>query len=283
MEKINYKQTVHNIRTILEDYLVREKLQSMVIGVSGGIDSALICALAYPVTKKLDIPLIGRSITIQSNSPDEVTRAKEIGSHFCTDFRETDLTNQFFYLEPTLIHSSDHIINIVETQTPKKIRLGNVKARLRMIYLYDIAQKNKGMVLSTDNYTELMLGFWTLHGDVGDYGMVQELWKTEIYGMTEWIAKNEFYSESATKSLLSMLDAVATDGLGITNSDLDQIIPDWKERHETTREGYFEVDTILEKFFNGEYLKPHPVIDRHVKTMFKRNNPLNLKRKDIIK
>jgi len=67
-----------------------------------------------------------------------------------------------------------------------------MKARIRMILLYDLAGGNDGMVLSTDNYTEYLLGFWTLHGDVGDFGMIQSLWKTEVYDMVEWIRDNEF-------------------------------------------------------------------------------------------
>ena len=170
-----------------------------------------------------------------------------------------------------------------ETEREEKIRFGNVKARLRMIHLYDLAQKNKGFGLSTDNYTEFLLGFWTINGDVFDYGMIQELWKTEVYNMTEWIAENENISENASYSLSVMLDAVATDGLGITNSDLDQLIPDWKDRHNTTREGYTEVDDVLKKYFNDDNsVEDHPIIKRHLRTEFKRNNPLNLKRSDIV-
>ena len=121
--------------------------------------------------------------------------------------------------------------------------------------------------------------------------------------MIEWISKNEISGE-ASDSLASMLDAVATDGLGITNSDLDQLLPDWKERHTTTREGYKEVDNILEDYLSesnnplDEYesvnissiissinkiiKETHPVISRHLRTQFKRDNPINLKRKDII-
>lgn len=280
MKNLDYGKTLINIRENLEKYLVDNKLKSMVLGVSGGIDSALVCAIAYPIAKKLNIELIGRSITIETNKPDEIERAKNIGENFCTNFKEVNLTEEYLKLKKS-INDIDIIISIPETDREQKIRLGNVKARMRMIHIYDLAQKNKGFVLSTDNYTELMVGFWTLHGDIGDYGMIQELWKTEVYNMTEWIANNEDLTENASKALTSMLDAVATDGLGITSSDLDQLIPDWKERHTTTREGYFEVDTILENYFNTGENSDHTIIQRHKRTQYKRNNPLNLKRGDI--
>ena len=287
MGPLNYKKTIENIRRELKTHLINNNLKSMTVGVSGGIDSALVCALAYPVAKELGIELIGRSITIESNKLDEIERARDIGEYFCTNFKEVDLTNEYLRIKHS-ISDDDIIIDRIESNKEKKIRFGNIKARLRMIHLYDIAQKNKGFGLSTDNYTELLLGFWTLHGDVFDYGMIQELWKTEVYNITEWISENENLSNEASNALKSMLNAIATDGLGITSSDLDQILPDWKERYTTTREGYVEVDSILENYLAEEYVHgdaaniDHIVIKRVLTTKFKRNNPINLKRKDIV-
>lgn len=295
MKSINYQETLLNIRSILRNYITKNQLKSLVLGVSGGADSALVAAIAYPVCKELGIPLIGRSITIETNKLDERLRAIQIGRHFCINFDEVDLTEEFLVMTNILSRSCDKLTH-TEMEREIKIRLGNVKARLRMMYLYDLAQKNKGLVLSTDNYTELMVGFWTLHGDVGDYGMIQELWKTEVYGMIEWISDNELTGE-ASDALRSMLDSVATDGLGITKSDLDQLLPDWRDRHTTTRQGYNEVDEILKEYLeykNNSYyptspaltrmmeMESHPVISRHLRTEFKRENPLNLKRKDIV-
>jgi len=281
MENLNYKKTIKNIRKELKNYLIENNLKSMVVGVSGGIDSALACALAYPIAKELNIELIGRSITIESNSQDEIERAKQIGENFCTNFREVNLTEEYNVLKDSLLNS-DIVINKVETDREQKIRLGNVKARMRMIHLYDLSQKNNGLVISTDNYTEYLLGFFTIFGDQGDYAPIQYLWKTEIYNMTEWLAENENISTDASKSLSSMLDAIATDGLGITNSDLDQLIPDWKDRHNTTREGYYEVDQILIEMENNKFDKNNPIIIRNKKSNFKRNHPISLKRDQII-
>lgn len=288
MKSINYQKTLSNIRSILRNYIVEHELKSLVLGVSGGADSALVAAIVSPVVKELGIPLIGRSITIESNKLDERLRAIAIGRNFCTNFDEIDLTDEFLVMTNILSSTYRDKITHTETEREIKIRLGNVKARLRMMYLYDLAQKNKGLVLSTDNYTELMVGFWTLHGDVGDYGMIQELWKTEVYGMIEWMSDNELTGE-ASDALRSMLDAVATDGLGITSSDLDQLLPDWRERHTTTRQGYMEVDQILEEYLECKIhklavpvMENHPVISRHIRTEFKRLNPLNLKRNDIV-
>ena len=69
---------------------------------------------------------------------------------------------------------------------------GNVKARLRMIILYDIAKKigcqSGGIVLSTDNQSEEWMGFWTLHGDVGDIAIIQHILKgLELYDIARYL------------------------------------------------------------------------------------------------
>ena len=273
----NYKKAIENIRNILKNYILTNNIKSLVVGISGGIDSALCVALAKPVCDELGIKIIGRSITIESNKDSEKLRANLVGKSFCHDFKEIDLSNEFSLMSCVKDEISD--------SKPYKIRMGNIKARLRMIELYNLASKYNGMVLSTDNWTEYLLGFWSLHGDVGDYGMIQSLWKTEVYDMTEYICNKE--SNIAEKIALTLcINADATDGLGISNTDLDQILPDWEERHETTRSGYSEVDDILDEYITyGDFIgsdNQTKVIDRMKATKFKRENPINIPRNLII-
>ena len=238
---------------------------------------------ALPVCKDLNIELIGRSLPIRSNKKDEIKRAKAVGENFCTTFKEVNL--EFMY-EPWFKRETIHPANTHKY----KIMQGNAKARLRMIYLYDLASKYNGMVLSTDNYTEYLLGFWTLHGDVGDYGMIQELWKTEVYELANYFWNKTLMPPKKEKALKDCIDAIPTDGLGITDSDLDQI----------GAKSYKAVDRILKKYqsycgivITGgniellkeemEELEKHPVVQRHLNSRFKRRNPYNVARKNILK
>ena len=266
---MNYQNAVENIRKQLEDYLIKSNLKSLVIGLSGGIDSALCTVLAAPVCKKLNIQLIGRSISIETNKPEEKHRGKLIGEQFCTSFKEIDLTDLYFSTKNEIEEFSESI----ETEREKKIRLGNIKVRMRMIYLYNLAQKHKGMVISTDNYTELLLGFWTLHGDVGDYGMIQPLWKTEVFEMSKYLVDNELKTKEQKESLQLSIEATPTDGLGITNSDCEQL----------QAKNYYEVDKILQAYLNDGSFAEHAVIKRHLASEYKRNNPLNLTREQIVR
>jgi len=271
MKDLDYGKTIENIRTSLKNYLVENKLKSMTLGVSGGIDSALVAALAYPVAKELGIELIGRSITIESNKKSEIDRAEQIGTHFCTNFKEVNLTDEYLVLKKIDDVEGKSINNIAY-----KIRMGNIKARMRMIYLYNLASKTSGIVLGTENKTEENLAFFTLHGDeASDIETVKELWKTQIYEMSEYIAST--LSTEQGKALIDCVNCDATDGLGISNTDLDQILPDWKERHNNTKDGYKEVDQIFIDYFNNknsEKLENSPVIQRYKRTHFKRNHPV---------
>jgi len=277
----DYSRVISNIHENLRTKIINDKIKALVIGESGGIDSALCTVLAKPVC---DIPsintrLIGRSIPIETNKDDERIRAERIGYFFCTDFEEKDLTEMYqkFYpyiMEDEISYRDGGLTENYENQI--KIRKGNIKARIRMMYLYDIARHYDGMVLSTDNFTELLAGFWTLHGDVGDYGMIQNLWKTEVYGLAKYICENNYegISPEAKDALYQCILANPTDGLGISNSDLDQL----------GVATYAEADEILTRYRNGDTsVEKHPIILRFKATEFKRNNPYNIPREELLK
>jgi NH3-dependent NAD+ synthetase len=303
---MNYEKAVTNIRVELKKYIQDNDIKSLVLGISGGMDSCLCAVLARPVCDELNIPLIGVSLPSESNNEDEILRAQMTLDVFChkTDIYYIDnLYNKFseinklqFIPEINDCGKSDgetyfELLKLGEIAHDKiiknwKIRAGNLKARIRMIYLYNLASMYNGMVLSTDNYTEYLLGFWTLHGDVGDYGMIQNLWKSEVYDMAEWLYTNECKFVDQQTIIESTIKAVATDGLGVTTKgDLGQILPEWNG---TSRDGYKEVDRILQLIENVSARDPHhelddhPITKRYLRTEFKRRLPINISRNKLI-
>lgn len=296
---MNYENAILNIRKELKTYIVSNNIKSLVLGISGGIDSCLCAVLAKPVCDELNIPLIGRSLPIVTNTRNEIDRAKITGQCFCTDFKEVDLTPYYtplsqinFIKENSSELSKMNSDELSKIEKASKIRNGNIKARIRMIYLYNLASVYNGMTLSTDNYTEYMLGFWTLHGDVADYGMIQELWKSEVYDIAEWIANNQCKNSKEKEIILETINSLATDGLGVTDlGDLGQILPEWTGN---SRDGYKKVDKILQlwqynsskdsiqKTLIAKSYEGNPVIKRHLDTEFKRKVPINISRKIIL-
>ena len=270
--KTNYEDMARNaIESGVEYFRANAELKSMVIGVSGGIDSALTAVIGRRVCDILgNVRLSGYFLPMSGNLEDERTRAVEIGSDVCHNFKTVPGLDKAFIDLLNIVDGPLYAKAIVtpgELTVEDKIRMGNIKARIRMIYLYNQARKLNGLVLSTDNYTEYNLGFWSLNGDVGNLGLIQELWKTEVYGI----------AESIGGPLGSSVEAKPTDGLGITNSDLDQLLPGWVGSY---RDGYREVDNILIDYLDGNksYDPEHPVIKRHIATDFKRKDPVTIKR-----
>ncbi|MFW6219691.1 MAG: NAD(+) synthase [bacterium] len=283
---MNCEKVVSNIRFALKKYIVYNELKSLVVGVSGGIDSALVCAIAEPVCEELSIHLIGRSMPIETNTNREIKNANLIGEHFCIDFKEVDLSNAFTCLSEEIDEREKFRPFDYTNDFPikDKIRLGNIKARLRMIHLYNIAFINRGMVLSTDNKTEEMLGFFTICGDVGDYSMIQNLWKTEVYKISNHLVERFIGQRELGKAyaLRSCIDIVPTDGLGISNSDVEQLgVKTYKEVDEIFKE-YLNlkeeiysssIDIPSPNLNRYKELVEHPIIQRHLRTHFKRNWP----------
>jgi len=269
---------VENIISQSVDYVKTKATdrKTMILGVSGGADSALVAALARMVCDKTELKLIGISMPIVSNKQDEIDRAKMVGRSFCDHFIVADLTKPYRHLSDKLVLD----------QNPKReaLRRANIKARMRMIALYDMAQANDGFVLSTDNYTEYLLGFWTLHGDVGDFGMLQSAWKTEVYCMMDYLATRVYVGgtfKDQSEALRACLNAQPTDGLGVSETDFDQIFPNY-DKTASPRENYEKVDQALYEFIiNGKITNEH-IVAQHLKTRFKRENPFNIPRKFIL-
>ena len=264
------EKIIKNIRFNLNKYLDENpNIKSLVIGVSGGIDSAICCALAEPVCKLRKIRLIGWSLPSISNSTGEQERADMIGESFCDIYEKHDITQIFYYLR------SECDLGLSQSKD-SKIRHGNLKARIRMIQLYNLAHFFDGLVLSTDNFTEYLLGFWTICGDEGDVAPIRDLWKTEVYGISNYmVVMDPTLTPMQRTGLQECIDAKPTDGLGITDSDLDQILPTFHGNH---FDGYRIVDEILIEYLEKKNisLESNPIILRHLRTEFKRKRPIKL-------
>ena len=269
--EINYDVVYKSIHKQVKSYLSEHKIKGLVIGVSGGLDSGINAAILSPICEELGIPLIGAYIHIETNKEEERMRADMIGEQFCSKYESIDLTEAYKGLLP-FIDNNDEV-----TTMRDKIRLGNIKARLRMMYLYNLAHKEESIVVDNDNMTEHLLGFWTINGDVGDITPLFSLLKTEVYDFAKYVV-TLLDNNDKKKALNSVIEAVPTDGLGITSSDVEQF----------GVKSYSEVDDILVHYLNDNgyddvmntYLYPRygkevvdKVISRHRNSNFKRNHP----------
>lgn len=267
---LDYAQVWENIVTAIADYLNKYNIQSMILGISGGIDSTVNAAIGCEVYKRTGKPLIGMSLMTTTNENDEVESADIVGAEFCTEYQKCQMTDEYE------VHNA-----LCERINGKSdsIARGNIKARMRMMILFDASAKHKGIVFSGANRTEVMLGFSTLGADsLGAIAPISELWKHEVYEFAAWIKVN-IYPNSI--GLMKSISLNPTDGNGVAaGGDLGQIAPG---------RTYNDVDDILmthleysshhtEEYLNSmeELYKKYSfetvdgVIKRHRNSQFKR-------------
>lgn len=199
----------------LVSYIKNNNIKSMVLGISGGIDSTLTALIGKTVANIANVPLIGISMPSTTNGLDENDIAHDVGYAFCTKFIVHGL------MDHQLIMETKHLASRLGFEETNSVAIGNVKARLRMIHLYNIAQLTNGIVLDTDNMTEHELGFFTIHGDEGDVGVLRDLYKSEVYEFSEWCLNNLSLNKNEREALEESMQLLPTDGNGV-GDDLSQ-------------------------------------------------------------
>jgi NAD+ synthetase len=244
----------------LRDYSSKHRVHKVVIGMSGGIDSALTASLF----KSAGYTVTGVTMPIHQDDA-ETERGIAACEALGIEHVHFDLTKLFnytvkYYKDADIDFNKELVDHNMQEQT---VRKGNIRARLRMSALYNLASKQGGIVGSTDNYSELAAGFWTLHGDVGDVAPIQCLtksWEVPMLATLQGVPED-------------IILATPTDGLGIDEGDEAQL-----------GFSYAQLDITLLNTLHGEH-GDNPTMDdqelvdsiihRIGQTAYKRNNPVN--------
>lgn len=235
---MDYKKVFDTMVNETTKYLTDHRLKSMILGISGGIDSTVTAAVCHEVVNRhpeLGLKFIGVSMPCTSNSVEENDSASKAMRAFCTECWVENLQAQYLLMKATC---EQHYPSTALSQ-------GNIKARLRMIYLYNLASVTGGIVMDTDNLTEHYLGFWTIHGDVADYNPIGGLWKHEVYALCKYLFTEVFTDTNDIRyqALKAAYDIMPTDGNGVSaGGDMAQIAPGHT---------YEDVDDILNSYLNA--------------------------------
>lgn len=198
------KEIIDHIVNWLKEYSDKSKTNGFVIGISGGIDSAVTSTLCAMTRKKvivLNLPILQHKF--------EFDRSSEHINWLKKNFKN---------VESETVELSD-VFKGFERDLPKNIQdfltMANVRSRMRMITLYAFASHHKLLVAGTGNKIEdFGIGFFTKYGDGGvDLSPIADLTKTEVYSLAEEL-----------KIVSSIQTARPTDGLYADNrTDEDQI------------------------------------------------------------
>jgi NAD+ synthase len=202
---MNYTKVAEHIENWLKNYALGAKSEGFVIGISGGIDSAVtstLCANTGLKTILISMP-IRQTKSEHSRALNHIADLKSKYSN--VEEMEIDLTKSFEQLESDLPSKTlDHFL-----------AMANTRSRLRMLTLYAVGQSNGCLVAGTGNKVEdFGVGFYTKYGDGGvDLSPIADLMKTEIWKLAEEIGV-----------LPEIIEAQPTDGLWEDKrSDEDQI------------------------------------------------------------
>lgn len=181
----NYEKKIETIVNFIKKYLEESKAKGIVFGVSGGIDSALVGAIASKFFKDNHLAL---TMNI-NNSQKDVSDARLVISHFNLNHTDVDLENvykEFCKVVPNV-----------------EIGLGNLKARIRMSVLYSYAVKHNYLVVGTSNADEFITGYFTKYGDSGsDIMPLVNLTKNSVYECAKLLnVPNEIIIKKPTAGL----------------------------------------------------------------------------------
>ena len=185
----------------IKDYATKAGMKSLVVGISGGIDSAVVSALCA----RTGLHTVAVTMPIRQR-PDLHDLSMRQGAWLCNEFDNVrheiiDLTTTFDEFEARLSTYNN------------LLGFANSRSRLRMVTLYQIAQSVSGLVVGTGNKVEdFGVGFYTKYGDGGvDISPIADCYKTEVWQMGRELGV-----------LQDIIDAAPTDGLwddGRTDQD----------------------------------------------------------------
>ena len=155
----------------------RVGMTKAVLGLSGGIDSALVVELAARALGPENILAV--AMPYRESHPDSLTLAVESAQHAGVELETVDISPM---ADAYLAQNAD----LDDTsQNAVRVRRGNVFSRLRMTTLYDRSAKLGGLVLGTSNKTELMLGYGTQHGDMASgLNAIGDLYKSQVVALS---------------------------------------------------------------------------------------------------
>jgi NAD+ synthase len=169
---MNVDLTIHTelARKILTGFIhseiTRVGFKRAIVGLSGGLDSAVSCALAAEALGPKNV--LALRLPYRSSSPDSLQDAELVAEKLGVSLETIEITP---IVEP-LLERDSRISNV---------RKGNILARARMIVLYDQSEVFGGLVVGTSNKTEILLGYTTLWGDMAAaINPLGDLYKTQV-------------------------------------------------------------------------------------------------------
>jgi NAD+ synthase (glutamine-hydrolysing) len=207
----------------LRDYVTKNGFGDVVIGLSGGIDSALTAALAVGALGAERVH--GVSMPSRFSSEGTRTDARRLAESLGIDFREIAIEG--------IVGEVDAALEESFGDRPRDLTEENIQARARGVLLMALSNKFGWLVVATGNKSELSVGYATLYGDMaGGFALLKDVFKTDVFRLSAYL------NDSAGRELIpqSIIDRAPSAELRDNQLDQDSLPP------------YPELDRVLEAY-----------------------------------
>lgn len=219
----------------VHDYFAKQNFTKAIVGLSGGIDSALVLCIAVEALGAENV--LGVSMPSRYSSEGSMKDGKKLAENLGIGYKEISIEEPFKdYLKLLESHFEGKPVDTTEE---------NLQARIRGMILMALSNKHGYIVLSTGNKSEMGLGYCTLYGDMcGGLGVIADVLKTQVYDLSRWINREKEIIPA------SVIDRPPSAELKPDQIDLDAL-PD-----------YGLVDKVL-KAYVEDHLSPQQIVEKY--------------------
>ncbi len=243
--KNNLSQDYRAMSEGTKDYILKSGFKNVLVGLSGGIDSALVATIAVDILGSENVFCI--KLPSQYTSKLSLIDAEELTNNLKIKSKTISITEIYNLIKGTLFPSES---NQKESETEE-----NIQSRIRGLILMAFSNKTNSLLLTTGNKSEIAVGYSTIYGDMcGGYNPIKDLYKTRLYKICQW--RNSYYEpwmKGPKGSIIpkSILEKPPTAELRPNQTDQDSLPP--YEQLDFILECLIEKDLSISEIVNKGY------------------------------
>ncbi|WP_406532607.1 NAD+ synthase [Methanobrevibacter sp.] len=251
MPELNVEKTKDDIVKFIQSKVSEAKTDGIVVGLSGGIDSTLIAYLACEAVGKENV--FGIIMPSTTTPTEDKIHGISIAQGLGIDYKEIaidSILNEFLFM----------------TQLEEdNLAIGNLKARIRMSIIYFYANQKKYLVSGTGNKSEILIGYFTKHGDGAcDIEPIGDLYKTDVFKLSRYMGVPEDIIEKPPRAGLWNNQTDEAE-IGMSYDLIDQILYQYCEKSKKDKEisemleiPVDDVDMIIDKINRNKHKSKVP-------------------------
>ena len=233
--------------------LKKNKFKKVLIGLSGGIDSALTATIAVDALGSENVTCV--AMPTKFNSPDSLIDASSLATNLGIELKVIEIEELVEkYREILTKQFNEKIISVTDE---------NIQSRIRGNLLMALSNQTGAMVVSTGNKSEMAVGYSTLYGDLaGGFALLKDVYKTEVYNLSNYrnsiskvIPQNSISKEPSAELRPNQLDKDSLPDYELLDKILNLYIEEDSSSEKIISEGIDEeiVYGVLEKVDRNEY------------------------------